>query len=139
MYLLLLSIPIVYTEIYNFNLGQVGLVYNAQILGSFLALPISLYCDRLYRIRFNQTGPEGRMYAGMCGGIIVSVAAWQVAWTSWPSIHWIVPTLGIVVLYSGLLQIYLTAFNYITDAYAVYAASALAASKQTSLIATERE
>lgn len=129
-----MSIPIVFTDVYKFNLGQVGLVYNAQIVGSFIAMPISLYCDRLYRNHFDRTGPEGRMYAGMCGGILVSVAAWQFAWTSWPAVHWVVPILGIVVLYSGLLQIYLTAFNYVTDAYAAYAASALAASESALML-----
>lgn len=129
LYLLLLSIPIVFRDVYSFNLGEVGLVYVAQIVGSFLAMPISLYCDKLYRRHYQRTGPEGRMYAGMIGGVLVSIAAWQFAWTSWPNVHWIVPCLGITLLYSGLLQIYLTAFNYITDAYTLYAASALAASE----------
>ena len=72
------------------------------------------------------------MYAGMIGGVLVSIGAWQFAWTTWSSIHWLVPLIGITILYSGLLQIYLTAFNYVTDAYTGYAASALAA--RTSLL-----
>jgi hypothetical protein len=127
LYLLLLSIPIVYSQIYGFNLGEIGLTYISQILGAVLAMPISLWCDRLYRRNFATTGAEGRMYAGMAGGVLVSIGAWQFAWTSWSSVHWIVPLIGITILYSGLLQIYQTAFAYVTAGYTLYAASALAA------------
>lgn len=129
LYLLLLSIPIVYSEVYGFNLGEIGITYVSQIIGSGLAMPISLYCDKLYRRRVAVEGPEARMYAGMIGGILVSIGAWEFAWTSYTSIHWIVPLIGITILYSGLLQIYLTAFNYVTDGYGTWASSALAASE----------
>jgi hypothetical protein len=129
LYLLLLSIPIVYRDVYGFNLGQVGLTYISQIIGSSLAMPISLYCDKLYRRHVATVGPEARMYAGMIGGLLVTIGAWIWAWTSWQSIHWLVPLIGVTILYAGLLQVYLTCFNYITDGYTFYAASALAASE----------
>jgi hypothetical protein len=129
LYLLLLSIPIVYSQVYGFNLGQIGVIYVSQIIGSCLAMPISLSCDRLYRQRVATEGPEARMYVGMVGGILVSIGAWIFAWTTYPTVHWVVPLVGVTILYSGLLQIYLTAFNYVTDGYGLWASSALAASK----------
>jgi hypothetical protein len=152
LYLLLVSIPIVFMQVYEFNLGQVGLCYIAQIIGSFAAVPISLYCDKVYHQRVGRMGPEARMYAGIVGGIFFAVGVsfecqgvarclrvsglrssphqcWEFAWTSWASVHWLVPLIGIVLLYCGLLLIYLTAFNYLADSYQLYAASALSASK----------
>lgn len=67
------------------------------------------------------------MYTGMAGGILFPVGCWLFAWLSWPSIHWVIPLIGIVLLYAGLLLVYLTAFNYLADSYTLYAASALAA------------
>lgn len=93
-------------------------------------MPISLFCDRLYRQRVATEGPEARMYAGMVGGILVSIGAWIFAWTTYSTVHWVVPLVGATILSSGLLQIYLTAFNYVTDGYGLWASSALAASKQ---------
>jgi len=127
LYLLLVSIPIVFMQVYEFNLGQVGLCYIAQIIGSFAAVPISLYCDKVYHQRVGRMGPEARMYAGIVGGIFFAVGCWEFAWTSWASVHWLVPLIGIVLLYCGLLLIYLTAFNYLADSYQLYAASALSA------------
>ena len=67
------------------------------------------------------------------------------SWTAVTYIHWIVPSIGLVVLYTGTLLVYLTVFNYLTDCCkfrlaleqcraqmqtdTFYAASALAASQ----------
>lgn len=40
--------------------------------------------------------------------------------------HWIGPCIGIAVTLCGIYVIYLTAFNYLSDAYTLYASSALA-------------
>lgn len=127
LYLLLVSIPIVYDRVYQFNLGEIGLTYISQIVASFAAVPIAHYCDKIYHRKVEAYGPEARMYTGMAGGILFPLGCWWFAWTSWPSVHWLVPLVGIVFLYAGLLLVYLTAFNYLADSYTLYAASALAA------------
>ena len=50
-----------------------------------------------------------------------------IGWTSFPSIHWIVPTLAIGCATMGIFSIYLAVFNYLADTYHRYASSALAA------------
>lgn len=129
LYLLLLSIPIIYSTIYDFNLGEIGLVYISQVVGAVLAVPLSVFCEQLYRKQVQLRGCEARMYAGMAGGLLLTLGAWQSTWCARSSVHWIVPLAGFTILYCGLLEIYLTAFNYVTDVYAQYAASALAASE----------
>lgn len=37
LYMLLISVPIVYRDVYHFSVGQVGLVYASQIIGAFAA------------------------------------------------------------------------------------------------------
>ncbi|CAD6573954.1 MAG: hypothetical protein CYPHOPRED_005241 [Cyphobasidiales sp. Tagirdzhanova-0007] len=137
LYLLLFSIPIVYGPVYGFNLGEIGLVFTTQIVAAFLGLSIDCFTQRLYRRDVSSKGPEARMWNGMIGGILFPVGCWLYAWTAVPSIHWIVPTLGILITYTGILLVYLTVFNYLADCFryetdTLYAASALAASKQFS-------
>lgn len=128
LYLLLVSIPIIFTEVYAFSIGQVGLVYITQIVGSVAGTVICLWGDKMYHRHFDTHGPEARMWTGMSGGILFPLGCWIFTWTSWKFVHWIVPCIGVTILYAGLLLIYLTAFNYISDCWTMYAASALAAS-----------
>lgn len=74
--LLLVSIPIVFSQVYHFRLGNIGLVYNSQIVGSFLGLAISIYTDKLYHREVAQRGAEARMWTGMAGGIMFPVGCW---------------------------------------------------------------
>merc|ERR1712093_341683 len=76
LYLLLVSIPIVFTEVYRFSLGNVGLVYISQIVGSFLGMGISIYTDKLYHRYVGEMGPEARMFTGMAGGLFFPLGCW---------------------------------------------------------------
>ncbi len=49
------------------------------------------------------------------------------SWTSFSSIHWIVPTIAITLATMGIFSIYLATFNYLADTYHRYASSVLAA------------
>lgn len=62
MYLELVSIPLTYREVYNFSLGQAGLVYITQVIGSFLGFGIEGYCGRLYQRHVARRGSEARLY-----------------------------------------------------------------------------
>jgi len=48
-------------------------------------------------------------------------------WTSYSSVHWILPTIAIGIATMGIFSIYLAVFNYLADTYHRYASSALAA------------
>lgn len=49
------------------------------------------------------------------------------AWTNFPSIHWIVCIIGIVIYCHGSVLVFLSGMNYLLDSYTIYAASCLAA------------
>lgn len=39
---------LVFRNVYQFSIGECGLIYNTQILGSFLGLFIDHWCNKLY-------------------------------------------------------------------------------------------
>jgi len=72
--------------------------------------------------------PEVRLVMGCAGGVLVPVGMFWFAWTSFPSIHWIVPILAGVPFGMGMLFIFVSTSAYFMDTYTIYCASAIAAS-----------
>ena len=68
--------------------------------------------------------------ACLAGPFIVLSLFWA-GWTARRSIHWLVPVLAGVPFGIGYLLIFMALLNYLTDAYAVFAASAMAATGTT--------
>lgn len=48
------------------------------------------------------------------------------AWTSYPSVHWIVPIIASSLFGAGIYIVILGVLNYVVDSYQTYSASALA-------------
>ncbi|KAH8706107.1 major facilitator superfamily domain-containing protein [Phaeosphaeriaceae sp. PMI808] len=71
--------------------------------------------------------PKGRLYTSIPGSLLFTVGLFIYGWTSRPSIPWIVPAIGVVIVGVGIYSIYKGVVNYLTDAYEMYAASALSA------------
>lgn len=76
LYLLLVSIPIVFGSTYNFNLGEIGLVYSSQVVASFLGMAFSVYTNKLYFRHVERKGPEARLWAGMFGALQFGIGCW---------------------------------------------------------------
>lgn len=111
LYILLISVPVVFREVYHFSIGQTGLVYTTLIIGTFAATAIGFYTNKLYLKHVDEMGPEARMYTGMLGGVMLPLGCWIWAWTTFPSIHWMVPTIGLGILFAGMFLLYLTVFS----------------------------
>ncbi|GAA5839120.1 hypothetical protein JCM3766R1_002263 [Sporobolomyces carnicolor] len=127
MYLELVSIPLTFREVYKFSLGSSGLVYVTQVIGSFLGFFLEGYCGRLYARNVAKRGTEARLYTAFFGGVFFPVGCWIYGMTAQPRIHFIVPTIGLVFLYTGLYLVFVATYGYLSDAYGLYASSALAA------------
>ncbi|KAF8527518.1 MFS general substrate transporter [Hysterangium stoloniferum] len=132
LYLMLESIPLVFTQLYNFNSGESGLVFMGQIIGPLLGMIGNIWCDRAYHRHVSRKGPEARLYIAMCSGIALPIVAdegcWMYeysAWTSSSNITWIAPVISICVTYAAMFGIYTACFNYITDSYSIYSSSAM--------------
>lgn len=111
LYILLISVPIVFREVYGFTIGETGAIYTSLILGTCAATVIGYYTNKLYLKNVDTMGPEARMYTGMVGGILFPLGCWIWAWSTFPSVHWIVPTIGLGILFAGMFLLYLTVFS----------------------------
>lgn len=70
--------------------------------------------------------PEARMWMARLGAIFIPVSLFWFAWTSYSSIHWIVPIIASSMFGAGIYIIILSILNYVVDSYQTYSASALA-------------
>lgn len=128
LYLTFSSIPLVFTTNHGFNIQQNGAVFAAMCVGALFSTILSIYQEKVARHygKLSST-PEGRLYFSCIESALMPIGLFWFGWTSFPSIHWIVPTLAIGCATMGIFSIYLAVFNYLADTYHRYASSALAA------------
>lgn len=123
--------PLVYGEGgYNMNAGEIGLIFLCIIVGVLIAIPCYFAFLRLYlepKIkRFGFGAPEGRLVPALFASFLTPIGLFLFAWTSRPSIHWIVPTIGVTIYTIGIFIILQCVFVYISLTYPNYAASLFA-------------
>ncbi|KAI5845080.1 major facilitator superfamily domain-containing protein [Morchella snyderi] len=132
-YLFFTSYPIIFQGIYGFAPGDAGLAFLPLIVGAGLACTVAMgwdqYINRLARADPTRViSPEYRRLPIACfGGLIYCSSLFWQAWTARSDIHWIVPMLAGVPFGFGFCIIFTAFLNYLTDAYEIYAASAMAA------------
>jgi len=124
------AFPLVYNEMYGFNLGELGLTFLSVTVGVILSL--AWYWWYIYArvepsIRANGLGaPERRLIPALVVTFFVPVGLFLFGWTSNPSIHWIVSCIGIVITTIGIFLIIQCIFLYLPLVYPQYAASLFA-------------
>ncbi|KAM7191712.1 Major facilitator superfamily domain containing protein [Naviculisporaceae sp. PSN 640] len=92
--------------------------------------PPSSYSSPLWiflRRRFPSHAPEARLYFTCITSTFLPLGMFLFGFTARPTIHWIVPCIGLTLSAMGILSVYLAVFNYLADTYHKYASSALAA------------
>lgn len=128
LYLTFSSIPLVFGTNHHFNLQQNGAVFAAMCVGALLACILSIYQDKIARHYGKMSStPEGRLYFCCFESALLPIGLFWFAWSQFPRVQWIVPTLAIGCATMGIFSIYLCVFNYLADTYHQYASSALAA------------
>ncbi|KAI5304242.1 hypothetical protein KEM56_006701 [Ascosphaera pollenicola] len=98
-------------------------------IGSIISTILSIAQDKLFVRYFPKKAstPEGRLYFACIGSLFLPIGLFWFGWTSYPSIPWIVPAMGVACATIGIFSIYVAVFNFLADAYHSYASSALAA------------
>ncbi|GKU09420.1 unnamed protein product, partial [Fusarium langsethiae] len=71
--------------------------------------------------------PEYRLPPTILGAVLIPIGLFWFAWTTYASVHWIVPIIGSGVFGCGMLLVFTGIFTFLVDAYPQYAASAMAA------------
>lgn len=135
-YLFTQSVEQVFVGLYpSWGPVQAGLVQAAVVVGELVGWLGALVSARLYHAsaaRNTETPgkpiPEARLYlsivagfVGMAGGMFVY------AWTAYAALPWMAPAVGLAMVGAGNTVVMIAFADYIVDAYAKYAGSAIAA------------
>lgn len=120
--------PLVYEDIYGFNMGETGLIYLAIVTGVVLiGIP---YCGYIYYYvtpaiaRGAEFPPEFRLLPAVFASMLVPAGLFLFAWTARAEVHFMVPTIGAGLTTSGMVVTIQCIFVYISLGYPHYAASA---------------
>ncbi|KAM6528944.1 hypothetical protein FALCPG4_009896 [Fusarium falciforme] len=137
LYLFFGAFPLVFRTNHDMNLWQAGLTWLGIMVGLLIAAgstPIwANIRAKLLKQHEKETGqiggsePEFRLPPAILGAILIPCGLFWFAWTTYSSIHWIVPIIGSAVFGCGTLLVFTGIFTFLVDAYPKYAASALAA------------
>jgi MFS family permease len=126
--------PIVYQGIYKMSPGIAGLMFLPIFPGSAFAMFLFMYYDTFLRNAQRQNKAwaqreEARRLPLACfAGPFLVVALFWLGWTSREGIPFYVPMLAGLPFGMAFTMLFITLINYLTDAYEIFAASALAAS-----------
>ncbi|KAK4942684.1 GTPase-activating protein [Elasticomyces elasticus] len=124
------SFPIVFINIYGFNLGTEGLAFLGILIGAFVVIgPFTWYQRKYIEPKFNEKGelqPEWRLPPSFVGGFCIPICLFWFGWSARPDVHWIMPIIGSSFFSIGAFLLFNSVLNYLTDAYPTYAASVLA-------------
>ncbi|XP_014559290.1 hypothetical protein COCVIDRAFT_92370 [Bipolaris victoriae FI3] len=125
------SLPLVYVPMYNFNAETTGLIFLSILPGCGLAFTVHvLYLKyrvfpRLMTGTFGEL--ENHLWPGLIASPIIAIGLFMFAWASRPSVHWIVPTIGLGLTVFGIYFIAQSVLLYIPNIYPRYAASIFSA------------
>ncbi|KAK0466762.1 major facilitator superfamily domain-containing protein [Desarmillaria tabescens] len=125
-YLWFEAFPLVFVDIYHFNLGVSGLPF----LGFVVSGAITKYHIAPRFAKAEAAGvdiaPEIRLEIGLIASIFIPTSVLIFGFTSKESIHWIAPIIGAALYLPGIYLTFQSILTYITSAYPTYAASVLA-------------
>jgi hypothetical protein len=132
LYMFFGAYPIVYEEERGWSLGEGGLAFFGIAVGFMLG---SIYCiwdnQRYAKLVDAHAGrpvpPEARLSSAIVGGFALPISLFWFAWTTYPSINFMVPIVASIPFGFGMMLVFISQTNYLIDAYLIYAASVLAA------------
>jgi hypothetical protein len=132
-YLFFQAYPIIFQGVYGQSPGICGLMFLPIAIGAGCATGFFLYYDAmLHKARaanksWTQKEESRRLPLACVGGPLYVVALFWIGWSSRESIPFWVPMLAGIPFGMGFILIFMALLNYLTDAYGVFTASAMAA------------
>ncbi|KAH7312401.1 major facilitator superfamily domain-containing protein [Stachybotrys elegans] len=132
LYLFFGVFPLVFRENNGFNLWQVGFTFvglGVGMVAGVMTYPLwhRVRMQLIAKTEQGQSEPEFRLPPVIMGSFLVPIGLFMFGWTTFPSVHWIVPIIGSAIFGAGTTMSYSGIFTFLVDAYPAYAASALAA------------
>jgi DHA1 family multidrug resistance protein-like MFS transporter len=122
--------PLVFPVFYGFNLGETGLTFLSCLVGVIIGLAAYFAYLQFYmvpdNIKHGFREQEHRLVPAIIGSFLLPIGLFIFAWTARPSIHWIVPLIGVAIFCFGHFWTMQSLFIYIPLSYPKYAASLFA-------------
>ncbi|KAJ7595726.1 major facilitator superfamily domain-containing protein [Mycena floridula] len=130
LYLAFQAFPIIFEQNHGFNMQMTGLTFLGIGIGMVGALPFQPFWNRLVEREAEKNGgetpPEALLIMGQVGGILVPISLFWLAFTTYKSVHWIVPIIASIPFGIGIFFVFTSVFTYLVTAYRPIAASAMA-------------
>lgn len=134
LYLFTQSVEQVMSGLYGWTPVQAGYVQSAIVVGECVGWLGTLISGKLYFDSASRNTeipgtpiPEARLYLAIVGGIFgISGGMFIYAWTSYPTLPWIAPVIGLGMVGTGSVIVVSGLADYIVDAYCKYAGSVVA-------------
>jgi len=127
----------VFTALYGWESWYVGYLQMAVVVGQILGWFATFYGTNVYlksAARNEETPgrpiPEARLYVSIFGSFVgITGGMFVYAWTSYPYLPWIAPTIGLGMVGFGIQTVISAIADYVVDCYAGsnYVASAVSA------------
>lgn len=115
---------------HGFGTGAQGLTFLGLCVGSIVGTLLHPIQERYYLRRVRQNDgkgvPEARLFLARFAAFLLPISLFWFAWTSYRSVHWIVPIIASAFFGLGIYTVILSILNYVVDSYQTYSASALA-------------
>ncbi|GAA5881298.1 hypothetical protein JCM8547_003488 [Rhodosporidiobolus lusitaniae] len=113
------------------NTLQVGMTWFGLVIGGAIGPLTHIPQERKFRRETKENGdilvPERRLDMACVAGVVYPASLFWFAWTTYPSVHWIVPVIASFFFGWSFFSLILMVNQYLTDSYGEFAASALAA------------
>lgn len=119
LYLSFAAFPIVFQQGRGWSPGVGGLAFLGLLVGMLIAVTGNILDNKRYmKIVAKHNGmppPEARLPPAIIGSVLLPIGLFWFAWTSDPSIHWIVPIIGSSFFGAGIVLVFLSILNYLID------------------------
>ncbi|KAJ5090078.1 spermine transporter [Penicillium argentinense] len=129
LYAFFFAYPVIFGRLYNYNDGQIGLMFIPILIGAGISLLVTPAIEKQF-VKVCQSRaptPEDRLLASLFGAPFIPIAFFLLGATSYTHIIWVGPASSGIAFGFGMVLCYYAVNNYLIDAYQKYAASALAA------------
>lgn len=129
LYAFFFAYPVIFTKLYKYNDGQIGLMFIPILIGASFALVATPFIERQFRgiCRRRDPTPEDRLIGALIGAPLIPISLFILGATSYKGIIWVGPASAGIPFGFGMVLCYYSVNNYIIDSYQKFAASALAA------------
>ncbi|KAJ3830022.1 MFS general substrate transporter [Lentinula raphanica] len=130
LYLAFQAFPVIFEQHHGFSTEQTGLTFLGIGLGMIIGLTTQPYWNHFISKESEKHGgvcpPEARLHSGEVGGVLIPISLYWLAFTTYPSVPWIVPIIASIPFGTGIFLVFTSVFTYLVTAYRPIAASAMA-------------